>query len=226
MPFVKSLSHCYYMSYTCIHLILFTLTLFTFVEKPGLDAEVLKNYRPVSNLSFLSKVIEKVIASRIILHIENNAIIDKFQSAYKCGHSTETALLCVYSNIVTTIGKENGSFLVLLDLSATFYTIDMHSNLFDILEKYVGITGDALQFIKSYFSDSSQSTRIESIMSDIVHIICGLSQGSVLGPLKFCIQLLPLGVILRYHGIGYHIFADDIQLYLSFKYDNPSITLS
>ena len=84
-------------------------------------------------MSFLSKVIEKVIASRIISHIENNAIIDKFQSAYKCGHSTETALLRVYSDIVTTIGKGNGSFLVLLDLSAAFDTID-HSNLFDILE--------------------------------------------------------------------------------------------
>ena len=195
------------------------------IKKPGLDAEILKNYRPVSNLSFLSKVIEKVIASRIISHIENNAIIDKFQSAYKCGHSTETALLRVYSDIVTTIGKGNGSFLVLLDLSAAFDTID-HSNLFDILEKYVGITGDALQLIKSYFSDCSQSTRIESIMSDIVHIICGVPQDSVLGPLKFCIQLLPLGAILRYHGIGYHIYADDTQLYLSFKCDNPSITLS
>ena len=152
----------------------------------------MKNYRPVSNLSFLSKVIEKVIASRIILHIEKNAIIDKFQSAYKCGHNTETALLCVYSDIETTIGKGNRSFLVLLDLSAAFDTID-HSNLFVKLEKYVGIPGDAFQFIKSYFSDRSQSTRIESIMSDIVHIICGVPQGSVLGPLKFCIQLLPLG---------------------------------
>ena len=184
-----------------------------FIKKPGLDAEILKNYRPVSYLSFLlffvylfifCFVIEKVIASRIISHIENIVIIDKFQSAYKCGHSTETALLRVYSDIVTTIGKGNGSFLVLLDLSVASDTID-HSNLFDILEKYVGITGDALQFIKSYFSGRSQSTRIESIMSDIVHIICGVLQGSVLGPFKFCIQLLPLGAILRYHGIGYHI---------------------
>ena len=125
-------------------------------------------------MSFLSKVIEKVIASRIISYIEKKAIIDKVQSAYKCGHCTETALLRVYSDIVTTIGKGNESFLVLLDLSAAFdRTID-HSNLFDILEKYVGITGDALQLIKSYFSDRSQSTRIESIMSDIVHIICGV----------------------------------------------------
>ena len=149
----------------------------------------MKNYRSVSNLSsfFLSKVIEKVIASRIISDIENNASIDTFQSAYKCGHSTETALLRVYySAIVTTIGKGNRSFLVLLDLSAAFDTID-HSNLFDILKKYVGITGDALQFIKSYFSDRSQSTRIEPIMSNIVYIICGVSQGSVLGHLKFCI---------------------------------------
>ena len=145
---------------------------------------LLKNYKPacIKFVFFLSKVIEKVIASRIISHIENNAIVDKFQSAYKCGHSTETALLRVYSDIMTTIGKGNGSFLVLLDLSAVFGTID-HSNLFDILEKYVGITGDALQFIKSYFSDRSQSTRIESIMSDIVHIICVFC----IGPLKFCI---------------------------------------
>ena len=121
--------------------------------------------------------------------------------------------LCVYNAIVTTIGKGNESFLVLLDLSAAFDTVD-HSNLFDILEKYVGITGDTLQFIKSYFSDRSQSTRIESTMSDIVHIICDVPQGSVLDPLKFCVQLLLLGAILRYHGIGYHIYADDTQLYL------------
>ena len=94
------------------------------IKKPGLDREMLKNYRPVSNLSFLSKVIEKVISIRILGHILDNNIVDSFQSAYRAGHSCETALLRVYNDIVTTVGKGNGSFLVLLDLSAAFDTID------------------------------------------------------------------------------------------------------
>ena len=81
----------------------------------------------VSNLSFLSKVIEKVISNRILGHILDNNIVDSFQSAYWAGHSCETALLRVYTDIVTTVGKYNGSFLVLLDLSAVFDTID-HDN--------------------------------------------------------------------------------------------------
>ena len=76
---------------------------------------------------------KKVIASRIIPHIEENEIIGKFQSVYKCGHSTETALLRVYSDIVSTIGKGNGSTLVLLDLSTAFDTID-HGNMYYIRE--------------------------------------------------------------------------------------------
>ena len=113
------------------------------IKKPGLDPQVLyKNYRP--NLSFLSKLIKKVISSRILTHIVDNDLIDKFQFAYRCGHSTETALLRVYSAIVTMVGKGNGSYLVLLDLSAAFDTID-HDILFVILEKYIGITGSALQ---------------------------------------------------------------------------------
>ena len=63
-------------------------------------------------------------------------------------------------------------------------------------------------------------------MSDIVHIVCGVPQGSVLGLLKFCFYLLPLAAILRYHGIGYNIYVDDTQLYLSFNFDNPLTTLS
>ena len=124
------------------------------IKKPGLDPQVLRNYRPVSNLSFLSKIIEKVISSRILTHIADNDLIDKFQPAYRCGHRTETALLRVYSYIVTMVGKGNGSYLVLLELSAEFATID-NDTLFVIFEKYIGITGSALHLLKSYFSDRS-----------------------------------------------------------------------
>ena len=194
------------------------------IKKPGLDPQVFKNYRPVSNLSFLSKLIEKVNSSRILKHIADNKLIDKFQSAYRCRHSTETALLCVYNDIVTMVGKDNGSYLVLLDLSAAFDAID-HDTLFVILEKYVGITGSALQLLKSYFSDRSQRVLIDDVMSGAANLVCGVPQGSVLGPLKLCLYLLPLGAILRYHSINYHIYDDDTQLYISFKCNTPLASL-
>ena len=105
--------------------------IFLLIKKQGPDPEILKNYRPVANLSFISKIIEKAIATQIHDHLINNDIVDNFQSAYKAGHSCETALLRVYTDIVASIGRGNGAMLVLLDLSAAFDTID-HDNLFCI----------------------------------------------------------------------------------------------
>ena len=85
-----------------------------------LDPEILKNYRPVENLSFISKIIEKAFAAQIHDHLKNNDIVDNFQSAYKAGHSCEPVLLIVYNDIGTTIGRGNGAMLVLPDLSASF----------------------------------------------------------------------------------------------------------
>ena len=163
-------------------------------------------------MSFISKIIEKAIATQIHSHLINNYIVDNFQSAYKTDHICETALLRVYNDI----GRGNGAMLVLLDLSAAFDTID-HDYLFCILEKYVRICGNALKLIKSYFSNRTQRVQIDNVLSDFANIMCGVPQGSVLGPLKFCLYLLPLSAILRYHYIGYHVYADDTQLYVSFK---------
>ena len=120
------------------------------IKKPSLHREMKKIMIELyQTFLFLSKVIENVTSIRISVHILDNNIDDSFQSAYRAGHSCETALL-VYNDIVTTVGKGNGSFLALPDLSAAFDAID-HDNLFYILEKYVGIDGSILRLIRSYF---------------------------------------------------------------------------
>ena len=99
-------------------------------------------------------------------------------------------------------------------------------NLFCILEKYVGICGNALKLITSYFSNRTQCVQIDNVLSDFANIICGIFQSSVLGPLKFCLYLLPLSAIFRYHNIAYHVYADDTQLYVSYKCKQPLEAIS
>ena len=106
-------------------------------------------------------------------------------------------------------------------MSAAFDIID-HENLFNHLDKYVGISGNALKLIKSYISGRTQRVMINGILSDVASLICGVPQGSVLGLLKFCLYLLPLAAILSYHNIGYHVYTDDTQLYILFKNKDPS----
>ena len=94
------------------------------LKKAGLDKNILKNYRPVSNLSYISKLIEKAVAKQINEHIAHEGISNENQSAYRAFHSTETALLKIQNDIATSMDKGAAVGLVLLDLSAAFDTID------------------------------------------------------------------------------------------------------
>ena len=113
------------------------------IKKQDLDCNTLKNYRPVSNLSFLSKLIERAAVMRLKTYLSNNNVNEPFQSAYKARHSTETALIRVKNDIMLAVDGKKAVILVLLDLSAAFDTVD-HSVLFRRLKHAFGLSGEVL----------------------------------------------------------------------------------
>ena len=103
----------------------------------------LKNYRPVSNLTFIGKLIEKIACSRLVEHMEINDIADPYQSAYRPKHGTESALIKVKNDIMFSLNSNKVVFVVLLDLSAAFDAID-HSIFIVRLSERIGVRGTAL----------------------------------------------------------------------------------
>ncbi len=125
------------------------------IKKTQLDPKDRVNYRPISNLPFLSKILEKVVSSQLYSFLEKNYICEDFQSGYRPSHKTETALVRVTNYLLLSSDQGFISLLVLLDLSAAFDTID-HNILLNRLENSVGISGSALAWFKSYLSDRHQ----------------------------------------------------------------------
>lgn len=195
------------------------------LKKTNLDTEEFKNYRPVSNLAFLGKVIEKVVASRLTEYLDTYQLGEQYQSAYKRYHSTETGLLRVQNDILTALDKKQGVLLVLLDMSAAFDTID-HGVLLDRLFTRYGISGMAHSWIKSYLSGRSQSVKINNCTSQPCILQFGVPQGSVMGPILYTLYAAPIADIIRKHRLRYHIYADDTQLYIFFDSDGVDNAVS
>ena len=181
------------------------------LKKPSLDPNELKNYRPVSNLCFISKILEKLVLSQLSSYLTSNNLHNPLQSAYRPGHSTETALLKVVNDLLLSLDNGNVSLLALLDLSAAFNTID-HSILLHRLEHDFGVSGTALQWFSSYLTNRSQSVVVNGLLSDPSLISSGVPQGSVLGPVLFVIYTTPLSAVIQTHSVLHHSYADDTQL--------------
>ena len=138
----------------------------------------------MSGLSFLSKLVERVVAKQLTSHINNNKLENPHQSAYKPGHSTETALLSIKNEVHLSLARSEPTALVLLDLSATFDTID-HNILLSYLKSWFGLGGTVLKWFASYLGDRCQVVKIGSTLSELSRLIYGVRKGSVFGPLLF-----------------------------------------
>ena len=194
-------------------------------KKHSLPTEELSSYRPISNLNFISKSLERIIHSRLTKHLKSFPSLSRFQSAYRKFHSTETALLHIYNDLLLSVNKQKVTALVLLDLSAAFDTID-HNILLTRLTSNFGITDSALSLLTSYLHNRSQSVSIGNDTSPPSPLITGIPQGSVLGPLLFCLYTTPLSYLFSNSPVSYHLYADDTQLYFSFSSSDSARNLS
>ena len=188
---------------------------FPLLKKPGLDV-IFKNFRPVSNLSFVSKLIERAAFNQIHGHLVRNNLYPVAQSGYRRNHSTETALLKVMNDILLNMNKQHVTILVLLDLSAAFDTVD-HSILLNRLSSKLGLNGTALAWFRSCLSGRSQRVSVRGTVSDTFALRYGVPQGSYLGPLLFTVYASALFDVVEKHLPTVHCYADDSQLYISFS---------
>ena len=180
----------------------------------------MNNYRPVSNLCFIAKILEKLVLSQVSSYLNSHNLYNTCQSAYRPGHSTETALLKVVDDLFLSPNKGNISVLVLLDFSSAFDTID-HPILVHRLHTDLGFTDAILQWFSSYLTDRTHYVSLSSQCSAFTHVHSGVPQGSVLSPkILFTMYIKPLSAIIDSHSIIHHSFADDLQLQMS---DPPDI---
>ena len=191
------------------------------IKKADLDPDVLGNYRPVSNLPFLGKLIEKCACDQFVQHLEDHSLLSKYQSAYRKQRSCETATLRIFDDLLTLTDAKTKVVLLLLDLSAAFDTVN-HSILLKRLETIYGVRGKALDWFTSYLTGRTASVVLGNMSSVLVDLAIGVPQGSILGPILFICYTSEMDVIAGRHGLSIHFYADDTQVYAAFSPDEFS----
>uniref|UniRef100_A0A803U1N2 Reverse transcriptase domain-containing protein n=1 Tax=Anolis carolinensis TaxID=28377 RepID=A0A803U1N2_ANOCA len=184
------------------------------LKKPSLDPTQFGNFRPISNLPYLGKVLEHVVASQLQGFLVDTDFLDPAQSGFRPGHGIETALVALVDDLRRELDRGSVSLLVLLDLSAAFDTVD-HGILLGRLAG-MGLGGTVLQWLHSFLEGRSQMVSLGDACSAPQSLTCGVPQGSVLSPMLFNIYMKPLGEIIRSFGVRCHLYADDVQLCHSF----------
>ena len=186
------------------------------LKKPNSDRNVLKNYRPVSNLHLFSTILEKVVLQQLSGHLNATDTLEPFQPAYRADHSTEIVLLRVTNDLLMACDQGLVSILSLLDMSAALDTLDHHI-LLKRLRLSFGLSGVLLRWLEKDLTERNQIVLAGGRTSQPTvlkyEVWC-----SVLGPVLFTTYIAPLGHVIRHYNTLYHLFADDTQLH---KYSSP-----
>jgi len=182
------------------------------LKKSDADPTDAKFYRPISNLSILSKLLERLVARQLLDFLTTARLLPDLQSAYRAYHSTETAMLKVLSDILLAVDSGNLAILALLDLSAAFDTVD-HTILLRRLDVSYGLGGSVHRWFTSYLHGRTQFVRCGSSKSAPTHVLYGVPQGSVLGPILFLLYTAGLIRLIESHSLCPHLYADDTQVY-------------
>ena len=154
------------------------------LKKATMDPSDISSYRPISNLSFVSKPMERLVSGRFTAHTDKYKLLPYTQSVYRTNHSPEIALVRIHNEIVHAVDQGHVAALVLLDLSAAFDTVD-HTILIDVLRERFGLQGDVLDWMTSYMQGRTQLVRVGSTLSSTCQLPGGVPQESVLGPKQF-----------------------------------------
>ena len=198
------------------------------LKKILLDTDKKKNYRPVSNLLFISKLIERVVLNRLDHHMRINNLHCPSQFGYKKYHSTETMMLGLVDEVLSGFDVDLCTIIILLDLSAAFDTIDFY-RMIRILHDEIGIRGTALKWFSSFLRGRTQRVKIDNNYSDILEVMYGTPQGSVLGPKLFSIYVRGQPKVFQQCKFKPAAFADDSngtkKFSLSFQYHVTSIDI-
>ena len=154
------------------------------------------NYRHISQLPIISKIMERVVSGQLIFYLENNYIMELYQGAYRTHYSTETALNIITDTLYKSLDSYHCAQLLLFDLSRAFDTINHNIRIERIKE--LGIKGSSLSWLTSFLNDRTSSVKMNDYISRPIDILCGVPQGSVLGLLLFSIYLRSLILLVNF----------------------------